>query len=117
MEGLTFTDLLPNLYIIYFRLLPLKTLFRQLQLANGKFNNEYMLRGLEATVNSALVSITPYPYKKPFINGQECHFIRGVLSAYFSLHGIRESQIIHRYCIYNKMGADSRTHLVHLLNS
>lgn len=97
-EGLTFTDLLPNLYIIYFRLLPVKTLFRQLQLANGKFNNEYQLHGFNVTNGGALVSITPYAFKRSLNNGQECQFIRGVLSAYFSLHGIRDSKIVHRYC-------------------
>jgi signal transduction histidine kinase/DNA-binding NarL/FixJ family response regulator len=97
-EGLAFVDVMPNLHVLYFRLLPIRTVLVQLDRANAKFNNEYRLEAFRIRPGSALITLTPYPYRVARLVGQECHFIRGVLQANFSLHGIREVEITERYC-------------------
>ncbi len=97
-EGRTFVDVLPNLHIIYFQLVPIRSLLGQLQRANAKFNNEYQLEGFHIRTGTAKVRLTPYPYRLGILVGQECSFVRGVLQANFTLHGIRESTVSERYC-------------------
>ncbi|MFW5728175.1 MAG: ATP-binding protein [Spirochaetota bacterium] len=97
-EGQAFVDVLPNLHIIYFRLLPIRTILSQLQRANAKFNHEYRLEGFSIKSGFAQVRLTPYPYRLSILVGQECNFVRGVLQANFTLHGIRDSDVTERYC-------------------
>jgi len=62
-EGLAFVDVMPNLHVLYFRLLPIRTVLVQLDRANAKFNNEYRLEAFRIRPGSALITLTPYPYR------------------------------------------------------
>lgn len=119
-EGQTFVDMLPNLHIIYFRLLPIRSILAHLDRGNEKFNNEYRLDGFAVNAGSAQVMLEPYPYRIASLVGQECNFVRGVLQANFTVHDIKEATVTERYCsmplrnlvdsIYRRLGISYREH-------
>ena len=82
----------------FYRLLTIQSIIKGIEQNNRRFNREYIIQSKKISSSHFRLTYTPYPYKRIYSTGQECHFINGVFDANYLLHDIKEYSTKHIYC-------------------
>ncbi|AFG36298.1 adenylate/guanylate cyclase domain-containing protein [Spirochaeta africana] len=96
--GLAYQFVENDLFLIFFRAIPVTTILREISRTARKFNNQSEMDLIDISRRTAIIKLTPYPYFHACTVGCECRFVEGVLAANFEVHKINSYTTRHVIC-------------------